>query len=67
MVVKILLRQVRDGKKLSMNEMARLTGLSPQYLGRLENNKGNPSLATLDILCKHLEVQPGDLLKYEET
>jgi XRE family transcriptional regulator, regulator of sulfur utilization len=66
MTVKILLKKVRKDKNLSINDMARLTGLSPQYLGKLEKNKGNPSLSVLNTLCKCLSVNPGDLLEYSD-
>lgn len=62
MAVKILLKQLRDKQDLSVNELARLTGLSPQYLGKLEKSVGNPSLEVIDKLCTALKCQPGDLL-----
>lgn len=62
MAVKILLKQVRESQGLSVNELARATGLSPQYLGKLERSEGNPSLAVIDKICAGLKVQPGDLL-----
>ena len=64
MSVKILLKQVRELRDLSVNELARATGLSPQYLGKLERSEGNPSMQVIDKLCKALESQPGDLLIY---
>ena len=64
MSVKILLKQVRELRDLSINELARATGLSPQYLGKLERSEGNPSLQVIEKLCKALESQPGDLLIY---
>ncbi len=65
MVVKIVLKQVREKRDLSINELARATGLSPQYLGRLERSEGNPSMQVIDKLCSALNAQPGDLLVYE--
>lgn len=65
--MKILLKQVRMGKKLSMNDMARITGLSPQYLGKLERSQGNPSMEVIDKLCSSLDVQVGDLLIHEKS
>lgn len=66
MTVKVLLKQVREAQKLSLNDLARLTSLSPQYLSRLENGHHNPTLNTINMLCKGLKVQPGDLLVYIE-
>lgn len=67
MTVKIKLKEVREMRELSVNELARSTGLSPQYLGKLERSEGNPSLQVIDKLCKALKVQPGALLAYEEN
>lgn len=67
MVVKIKLKEVREMRGLSVNELARSTGLSPQYLGKLERSEGNPSLQVIDKLCKALEAQPGVLLVYEDV
>lgn len=57
MAVKVLLKQARGD--ISLNELARKTGLSPQFLSRIENGKANPSLDTLDKICKGLGNQPG--------
>ncbi|MEH1791141.1 helix-turn-helix domain-containing protein [Nostoc sp.] len=65
MTVKILLKQVREKKGLSLNDLSRLSGVSPQYLSTLEKGKKNPSLDIVDKLCKALEVQVGELLLYE--
>lgn len=62
--MKILLKQVRESRNLSINELARATGLSPQYLGKLERSEGNPSLQVIEKLCNALESYPGDLLFY---
>lgn len=57
MPVKVLLKQARG--ETSLNELARKTGLSPQFLSRVENGKANPSLETLTKLCKALGDQSG--------
>ena len=57
MAVKILLKEARGS--VSLNELARLTGLSPQFLSRIENGKANPSLETLDKICQGLGEKPG--------
>lgn len=59
MPVKILLKKARGD--ISLNELARMTGLSPQFLSRIENDKANPSLETLDKLCKGLKAKPGPI------
>jgi transcriptional regulator with XRE-family HTH domain len=38
MAVIINLKKARDEKGMSLNDLARASGLSPQYLSKLENN-----------------------------
>lgn len=66
MTVKILLKQARGS--VSLNELSRLTGISPQFLSRIENGKANPSLDTIDKICKGLGASPGSVqwIVYEE-
>ena len=63
MTVKILLKQVRQSRKLSQNKLAQLVGMSLQNIQRIEygDAKSIP-LDTLDKLCEALNCQPGDLL-----
>lgn len=66
MKVKVNLRQRRKAAKLSINGMARLTGLSPQQVVRLENGDSWFSRESLVEVCKALKCKPGDLLEIEE-
>ncbi|MGH2413991.1 MAG: helix-turn-helix domain-containing protein [Microcystaceae cyanobacterium] len=63
MTVKILLKQVRNSRKLSQNKLAQLVGMTLQNIQRIEygDAKSIP-LETLDKLCEVLDCQPGDLL-----
>ncbi|MGB3203880.1 MAG: helix-turn-helix transcriptional regulator [Crinalium sp.] len=64
MAMEVLLRQVRDERKLSLNDLARLTGLSPQQIQRIETGASWLSKNSTEQLCKALKCQPGDLLRY---
>lgn len=66
MAIRILLRDVREARRVSINQLSKLTQISRSYLYDLERIGGNFSLHTLDKLCKALRCQPGDLQKYEE-
>ncbi|MGL5878146.1 MAG: helix-turn-helix domain-containing protein [Xenococcaceae cyanobacterium] len=66
MKLRVNLRQKREDAKLSINEMARLTGLSPQQVVRLENGGSWFSRESLTEVCKALKCEPGDLLEIEE-
>jgi len=63
MTVKILLKQIREERRLSQNKLAQLMEMSLQNMQRIEygDAKSIP-LATLDKLCGVLNCQPGDLL-----
>ncbi|NLT39101.1 MAG: helix-turn-helix transcriptional regulator [Clostridiales bacterium] len=59
-------------RKTGLIELARKVDLTPANLSILKNNKAKAiRFTTLDALCKALECQPGDILKYtrdeEET
>jgi len=47
---------VRLGKGLSQNELAKLSGLSQPVIARVESGRGNPSLRTLLTIAKTLDV-----------
>lgn len=65
------LRQLREAKKLSMSQVARLSEqaadkrgrITQGYISRLESGKeSNPSLQKLLTLCKIYSVEPNDLI-----
>jgi putative transcriptional regulator len=52
-------------RKTGLIELARKVDLTPANLSILKNNKAKAiRFTTLDALCKALECQPGDILKY---
>lgn len=54
----------RKEKRLSLNKLAKLAGMSPSYLSDLENNKSiNPSMEKLNKLAEILEVKIEDFYK----
>ncbi len=59
-------------RKMGLIELARKVDLTPANLSVLKNNKAKAiRFTTLEALCRALECQPGDILKYafdeEET
>jgi transcriptional regulator with XRE-family HTH domain len=65
-----LARQVierRKEAKLSQAALSRLTGLSIARISEVERAIANPTLETLEILAKVLNVSVVDLLDYEGT
>lgn len=64
----IILKQVRESKNLSQNDLARLTGYSLQSIQKIEQGRSKGlNLENLDRLCMALDCEPGDLLKRVEV
>jgi len=56
------IKQVRKNKNISLKELSDMTNISVSYLSDLENNKKtNPTLYTLYVVAKALEVNIKDL------
>ncbi|MCD6595142.1 helix-turn-helix transcriptional regulator [bacterium] len=52
-------------RKMRLNNLAEKVGITPQNLSILKTGKAKAiRLHTLDAICKTLECQPGDILKY---
>lgn len=53
--------------KISLNELAEKIGITNVNLSKLKNNKVTAiRFSTLEAICRILQCQPGDILKYEE-
>jgi putative transcriptional regulator len=71
MAVLLKLKEVRQQRGVSQNELAQLTEMSPQNIQKLEQYPGkfgakSITFETLDRLCRALSCKPGDLLDYVE-
>jgi putative transcriptional regulator len=65
MAIIIRLDRVLADKKMKLNELANLIGLSPVNLSNIKTGKIKAiRFSTLDAICKHLDCQPGDILEY---
>ncbi len=54
-------------RKISLNDLAEKVGINNVNLSKIKNNKVTAvRFSTLEALCRSLECQPGDILKYEE-
>jgi transcriptional regulator with XRE-family HTH domain len=58
--------QVREGRTVSIQEVADTIGITRAYLNNIELGKAWPNEEVLAALCKLYGVQPGDLLSYED-
>ena len=55
------LRRRRIACKLTLEEFADSSGLTPNFIGTVENGKRDPSLSTILALAKGLRATPGEL------
>lgn len=54
-------------RKMKLQELAELTGISIQNLSILKTGKAKAiRFSTLIAICKHLDCQPGDLIEFSK-
>ncbi len=58
-----LIRDRRNMKHMSQEELAEKCQLSPRHISDIENGKTNPKYQTLVMLCSECEIDIGDLPK----
>lgn len=56
------LKTIRKNRKLSQEELAALTDLSVNEIGRIERNKTVPGLEVISVLSRGLDIPPERLL-----
>ena len=59
------IKQIRKAAKLTHERLAELTGLSVEYISRLERGVSQPSFKTLEALTKSLNVNAKDLFDFK--
>lgn len=69
-VIRILFRQqldeksFRDGKRITIGDVAEQTGISRATITRIANVPGyNTNTDTINLLCGFFECEPGELLQ----
>jgi len=55
-------RRRRRALGLTLEQLAERSGLTPNYIGTVENGRRDPSLSTIGALARGLGVAPGELL-----
>ena len=64
-IIKLDLEMVK--KKMSLTELSERVGISMTNLSLLKTGKVRGiRFSTLEAICKTLECEPGDILKYEK-
>ena len=57
------LKRLRAERKMSQADLAQASGVSREYIARLELGQQDPTLGTLEKLAKALKVKVGRLLE----
>jgi XRE family transcriptional regulator, regulator of sulfur utilization len=57
-----IVRKLRQARGMTQGQLATTTGLSREYIVRLEGGRYDPSLSVIQKLAKALKVKPRDLL-----
>lgn len=61
------LRRIRQGRKLSLNEVAAGTGISPSFLSLVENGRSDITIGRLTRLVEYFEISITDILPNPEA
>jgi transcriptional regulator with XRE-family HTH domain len=62
-----VIRTLRQRKKLTLEELAKISGLTYPTVASIENNKTSPSMNTLDALASALNISASDLVGLAEN
>jgi len=57
------LKELRKYKKIKINELSKMTGISRNLISRIENGKGNPSFDNVQKIANALGLELGGLIK----
>lgn len=67
MAIILRLDRVMADRKIPLNRLSGLVGISPVNLSNLKTGKVKAiRFSTLDAICRALHCQPGDILEYED-
>ena len=52
-----LLKELRKGKKITISQLSKSSGIGRNAISCIENGKCNPTIKTLEAICKALEIE----------
>lgn len=58
------LREIRERKSLSQEEVANSAGISITYYAGIERGEENPTITVIENICKTLKVKSSDILPF---
>ncbi|TBN56588.1 transcriptional regulator [Glaciihabitans arcticus] len=67
MAVRILIDQLLVERRMSVGDFATAIGITPANVAVLKNGRARAiRFSTLDAICRVLECQPGDILRWDD-
>ena len=66
-IVSFNLKLLRDTRKLSLDALAKLTGVSKSMLGQIERGEVNPTISTVWKIANGLKLSPTELMNRPES
>lgn len=67
MHIKILLEEIRKRRKISLEELAYITGISKTHLYYIEKQQREPTLSIIIRIAKALNIDEKELYEVEEN
>lgn len=67
LIIAINLKRIRDERKLSLDKVANLTGVSKSMLGQIERGESNPTISTVWKIANGLKVSFTDLINQHQS
>ncbi|NRF93619.1 helix-turn-helix transcriptional regulator [Paenibacillus frigoriresistens] len=61
------IRNVRNARGMTLQQLSETTGLQTSYLGDVERGKRNTSLDSLEKIMNALDIRPGDLFDFRQV
>ena len=66
MAIRVNLDVMMARRKMGVNELAEVIGITPANVSILKNGRAKAiRFTTLDAICRALDCQPGDILEWE--
>lgn len=65
-MIKFFIREIREKKGLSQEQLSKLSGVSASHIGYIENGEREPTVSILCRIGKALNVSILDLFEYQD-
>lgn len=65
-MIKFFVREIREKKRLSQEQLSRMCGVSASHIGYIENGEREPTVSVLCKIAKALNVSILELFEYQD-